>query len=85
MDPNRYLILGATAKTGRRVAAKLDKMGCYTRALSRSTTPSFDWMPPLRVLVLPTLPSSPISPSRDRSTSLPTFPNALSNMVRNDW
>ena len=46
MDPNRYLILGATAKTGRRVAAKLDKMGCYTRALSRSTPPSFDWTRP---------------------------------------
>tara|TARA_B100000674_G_scaffold328950_1_gene274652 strand:+ start:1617 stop:2459 length:843 start_codon:yes stop_codon:yes gene_type:complete len=39
----RFLVLGATAKTGRRVAEKLISLGHDVRAVSRSTTPAFDW------------------------------------------
>jgi uncharacterized protein YbjT (DUF2867 family) len=42
----RFLVLGATAKTGRRVADKLKTLGHSVRAVSRSTTPSFDWTNP---------------------------------------
>jgi len=42
----RFLVLGATAKTGRRVAEKLVALGHDVRAVSRSTTPAFDWTDP---------------------------------------
>lgn len=42
----RFLVLGATAKTGRRVAEKLIALGHDVRAVSRSTTPAFDWTDP---------------------------------------
>lgn len=42
----RYLVLGATAKTGRRVADKLRAQGHEVRAVSRNTSPSFDWTNP---------------------------------------
>jgi uncharacterized protein YbjT (DUF2867 family) len=42
----RFLVLGATAKTGRRVAEKLASRGHDVRAVSRSTTPAFDWTDP---------------------------------------
>ncbi len=37
------LILGATGKTGRRIAATLESRGHDVRRGSRSATPSFDW------------------------------------------
>lgn len=42
----RFLVLGATAKTGRRVAEKLVSHGHDVRAVSRSTIPAFDWTDP---------------------------------------
>ncbi|BDW88565.1 NAD(P)H-binding protein [Thalassospira tepidiphila] len=42
----RFLVLGATAKTGRRVAEKLIALGHDVRAVSRSTAPAFDWTDP---------------------------------------
>ena len=42
----RFLVLGATAKTGRRVADKLNSLGHDVRAVSRSTTLDFDWTNP---------------------------------------
>ena len=47
MQPKtRFLVLGATAKTGKRVADKLRSQGHDVRAVSRSTTPAFDWTRP---------------------------------------
>jgi len=40
---NEILVLGATGKTGKRVAGKLQKMGIPIRAGSRNGTPPFDW------------------------------------------
>lgn len=40
---NEILILGATGKTGKRVAGKLQKMGIPIRAGSRNGNPPFDW------------------------------------------
>lgn len=37
------LVIGKNAKTGRRVDERLRALGYPTRALSRSTTPAFDW------------------------------------------
>ena len=37
------LVLGATGKTGRRIAATLESRGHDVRRGSRSATPSFDW------------------------------------------
>lgn len=37
------LVLGATGKTGRRIAADLEAKGVTVRRGSRSATPSFDW------------------------------------------
>lgn len=37
------LVLGATGKTGRRIAASLDSLGVPVRLGSRSASPSFDW------------------------------------------
>lgn len=42
----RFLVLGATAKTGRRVAEKLINLGHDVRAVSRSTDIAFDWTKP---------------------------------------
>ena len=39
----RILVLGATGKTGRRIAAALEADGYDVRAGSRGATPSFDW------------------------------------------
>ncbi|WP_402467631.1 Rossmann-fold NAD(P)-binding domain-containing protein [Isoptericola aurantiacus] len=36
-------VLGATGKTGRRVADRLDALGVPVRRAGRSTTPRFDW------------------------------------------
>lgn len=41
--PTPTLVLGATGKTGRRVAARLTALGVPVRAGSRSATPPFDW------------------------------------------
>jgi uncharacterized protein YbjT (DUF2867 family) len=40
------LIIGATAKTGARVNSLLEAQGIATRAVSRATTPAFDWTRP---------------------------------------
>ncbi|GIG53847.1 NmrA family transcriptional regulator [Demequina activiva] len=37
------VVLGATGKTGRRVAARLDALGVPVRRASRGSTPRFDW------------------------------------------
>ncbi|MEO9617185.1 MAG: NAD(P)H-binding protein [Parasphingorhabdus sp.] len=37
------LVIGGTGKTGRRVADRLEQMGCEVRIGSRSSVPSFDW------------------------------------------
>jgi len=37
------LVIGANGKTGRRVAERLTARGVPVRAVSRSTTPAFDW------------------------------------------
>ena len=39
----RYLVVGATGKTGRRVAERLRSRGLEIRAVSRSTAIPFDW------------------------------------------
>jgi uncharacterized protein YbjT (DUF2867 family) len=59
----RFLVLGATAKTGRRVAEKLIAAGHDVRAVSRSTTPAFDW----------TDPTTWDDPLRDRDAVYVTF------------
>jgi uncharacterized protein YbjT (DUF2867 family) len=59
----RFLVLGATAKTGRRVAEKLISAGHDVRAVSRSTTPAFDW----------TDPTTWDDPLRDRDAVYVTF------------
>jgi uncharacterized protein YbjT (DUF2867 family) len=43
MNSDLILVLGATGKTGRRVAANLEAQGIPVRYGSRSATPSFDW------------------------------------------
>jgi len=43
MQPSPILIIGKNGKTGARVNQRLLALGYETRALSRSTTPSFDW------------------------------------------
>ncbi len=43
MTSDLILVLGATGKTGRRVAANLEAQGNPVRYGSRSATPSFDW------------------------------------------
>lgn len=40
------VIVGGNGKTGRRVADRLRRLGTPVRAVSRSTTPSFDWYDP---------------------------------------
>ncbi|REJ82736.1 MAG: NmrA family transcriptional regulator [Acidobacteria bacterium] len=42
-NPDLALVIGATGKTGRRVAQRLRQRGVPTRAVSRSSAISFDW------------------------------------------
>ncbi|WP_190814709.1 NAD(P)H-binding protein [Saccharopolyspora pogona] len=46
MDNSTTLVLGATGKTGRRVAARLRLRGTPVRAASRSSRTPFDWSDP---------------------------------------
>jgi uncharacterized protein YbjT (DUF2867 family) len=46
MNNDTFLVLGATGKTGRRVAARLRLRGAAVRAASRSSEHSFDWSDP---------------------------------------
>ncbi len=45
-DPGTTLVVGGHGKTGRRVAERLTALGRDVRAVSRSTTPAFDWNDP---------------------------------------
>lgn len=45
-NTNPILVIGATGKIGARVAASLAAKGHVHRAVSRSTTPAFDWENP---------------------------------------
>ena len=47
-DPTTFLVLGATGKLGRRVAARLRLLGLPVRAASRSSATPFDWTDPDR-------------------------------------
>jgi uncharacterized protein YbjT (DUF2867 family) len=42
-EPTPILVLGATGKTGRRIARRLAERGLPVRHGSRSGTPPFDW------------------------------------------
>ena len=46
MNDDTTLVLGATGKTGRRVAARLRLRGMPVRAASRSSATRFDWSDP---------------------------------------
>jgi len=46
MKKSPILIIGKNGKTGARVNQQLQALGYDTRAVSRSTTPSFDWEDP---------------------------------------
>jgi uncharacterized protein YbjT (DUF2867 family) len=46
MNTTPILIIGKNGKTGARVNQRLQNLGYATRAVSRSTTPSFDWNNP---------------------------------------
>ncbi len=46
MKTTPILIIGKNGKTGARVNQRLQSLGYATRAVSRSTTPSFDWNNP---------------------------------------
>ena len=46
MKNSPILIIGKNGKTGARVNQRLQALGYDTRAVSRSTTPSFDWEDP---------------------------------------
>ncbi|NGO07626.1 NAD(P)H-binding protein [Streptomyces sp. HC44] len=46
MSNDTTLVLGATGKTGRRVAARLRLRGTHVRAASRSSPTRFDWSDP---------------------------------------
>ena len=43
MENSPILVIGKHGKTGSRVNKRLQTLGYPTRAVSRSTTPSFDW------------------------------------------
>ena len=43
MQNSPILIIGKNAKTGQRVDRRLQELGYPTRAVSRSTSPAFDW------------------------------------------
>lgn len=42
-SPHTFLVIGATAKTGRRVAERLRALDQHVRTVSRGSSPSFDW------------------------------------------
>jgi uncharacterized protein YbjT (DUF2867 family) len=46
MQHSLILIIGKNAKTGQRVDRRLQSLGYTTRAVSRSTSPAFDWEDP---------------------------------------
>lgn len=46
MHHSPILIIGKNAKTGQRVDQRLQALGHTTRAVSRSTSPAFDWQDP---------------------------------------
>ena len=46
MQHSPILIIGKNAKTGQRVDRRLQALGYTTRAVSRSTSPAFDWEDP---------------------------------------
>ncbi|MCU7851980.1 MAG: NmrA family transcriptional regulator [Candidatus Thiodiazotropha sp. (ex Monitilora ramsayi)] len=46
MNPSPILIISKNGKVGHRVDERLQALGCTTRGVSRSTTPSFDWKRP---------------------------------------
>ena len=46
MENNKYLVLGGTGKTGRRVVQRLEALGHEVRVASRASAPSFDWSKP---------------------------------------
>ncbi len=46
MGQETYGVIGATGKTGRRIAALLEQDGRRVRRLARGTTPAFDWTEP---------------------------------------
>jgi len=46
MENNKFLVIGGTGKTGRRVAERLEALGHEVRKASRSSEPSFDWSKP---------------------------------------
>ena len=46
MQHSPILIIGKNAKTGQRVDRRLQSLGYTTRAVSRSTSPAFDWEDP---------------------------------------
>lgn len=46
MKNSPILVIGKNGKTGSRVNERLQALGYATRAVSRSTTPSFDWEKP---------------------------------------
>ena len=46
MQDSPILIIGKNAKTGLRVNRRLQALGYTTRAISRSTSPAFDWEDP---------------------------------------
>jgi len=45
-DTQTFGVIGATGKTGRRVAERLEAQGRTVRRLARGTTPAFDWNEP---------------------------------------
>lgn len=46
MENNKFLVLGGTGKTGRRVVQRLEALGHEVRVASRASEPSFDWSKP---------------------------------------
>ncbi len=46
MENNKFLVLGGTGKTGRRVVQRLEALGHEVRSASRASEPAFDWSDP---------------------------------------
>ncbi|MDX1315163.1 MAG: NmrA family transcriptional regulator [Eudoraea sp.] len=46
MKNDKFLVLGGTGKTGRRVVQRLEALGHEVRVASRGSEPSFDWSKP---------------------------------------
>ena len=63
MKQSPILIIGKNGKTGARVNQRLQALGYATRAVSRATTPAFDWEKPATWRPSPARvsPMSPIS------------------------